>query len=231
VNLTQVKNKRSDLKRDLVTTIRDCVDTYPYAYVFSFDNMRSTHFKGMRSEWSDSRFFLGKNKVMQKALGDTPEEAVKPKLHLLAADLVGNVGLLFSKKNLEQIQAGFAEHAESDYARAGFVPSETITIPAGHLEDLPHTMMEVLRKLGMPVRLDKGKVVLESNYDICTAGETLTPDQGRLLKHFGHPLAVFQLHVLSSWSDDGYTNLGYTGSKGRDEGSVDGSDGMDDDDE
>jgi mRNA turnover protein 4 len=42
--------------------------------------MRNTFLKEVRSDFKDSRFFLGKNKVMAKALGTTVEDEYKENL-------------------------------------------------------------------------------------------------------------------------------------------------------
>lgn len=98
----------------------------------------------------------------------------------------------------------FASYGVPDYARAGYVPSQTITIPAGKLAEWPHTMMDSLRKLLVPVRLDKGTIVVTEEMTICTEGNAITPEQGRLLKMFGHELAVFKIDLVSVWrSKDG----------------------------
>lgn len=39
--------------------------------------MRNTYLKEIRHDFNDSRFFYGKNRVMAKALGTTPEEEYK----------------------------------------------------------------------------------------------------------------------------------------------------------
>lgn len=40
--------------------------------------MRNTFLKEIRNDFKSSRFFFGKNRVMAKALGGTPEEEYKP---------------------------------------------------------------------------------------------------------------------------------------------------------
>lgn len=202
-----MKAKRKELKQTLVESIRECVDTYSNLFVFAYDNMRASKFKDVRGLWADSRFFLGKNRVIQKALGEDSEDAYRPGLDQLASDLTGQVGLLFTSRPVDEVLKFFAEYQETDFARAGFVPAATVTVPAGRLADVPHTMAETLTKLGMPVRLDKGVVVLPYEHTICKAGEAITPDQGKLLKHFGHELAVFRLRPLALWSGSKYSVL------------------------
>lgn len=56
------------------------MDAYKYCYVISCENYRNLAMKEVRSEWVGSRFFFGKNKVMQIALGRNHEEEYKPNL-------------------------------------------------------------------------------------------------------------------------------------------------------
>jgi mRNA turnover protein 4 len=207
VSLTKVKQDRRALKRDLASNVQETVDRFTSAYVFSYENMRSAKFKDIRGAWADSRFFLGKNRVMQLALGDNEASEYKPGLSQLAGDLHGNVGLLFTSRPHAAVTKYFAEYAEEDYARSGFTATETVVIPPGRMEEMPHTMADTLRKLGMPVRLDKGVVVNGGEFTVCREGEPITPEQGRLLKIFGKPLAVFKITLHSWWHDGKYESL------------------------
>lgn len=206
VSLTRTKQTRRENKSKLLDAVRAAAETFAAAYVFSLENLRSERFKELRASWADSRFFLGKNRLMALALGETPESAHRPALDALAADVHGAVGLLFTDRAAADVAAFFDAFGEADFARAGFVPSATVTVPPGKLE-LPHTLLEQLRKLGMPVRLDKGALVLPQSYSLCTAGKALTPEQGRLLKHFGHKLAVFKVDLISTVRGGAYTTL------------------------
>lgn len=65
---------------------------------------------------------------------------------------------------------------------AGFVPSETITVPEGPLPpEYIHSMEPMFRKLGMPVLLQKGVIMVLSEYKLCKEGKPITPQQSRLL--------------------------------------------------
>lgn len=192
-----------------------------YSLVFP---LFSYSFKDLRSEWSDdSRFLMGKNRVIQIALGSSGSQlqkdqknddddenenntndggAYRPGLDSIAEDLSGNVGLLFTNRNPKDVQQFFKEYTVSDYPRAGFIPNETITLPASRLseEDFPHTQLQLLRGLGVPVRLDKGTIVVTENFNLCNKDSILTPEQGRLLKLFNHPIANFQITLISMWT-------------------------------
>ena len=75
VNLTKVKSRGREGKEELVEKVQDCVTEYDNSYVINFENMRSGPFKQLQNQMHETtKFFLGKNKVMIKALGKHPED-------------------------------------------------------------------------------------------------------------------------------------------------------------
>uniref|UniRef100_K3WRY3 Ribosome assembly factor mrt4 n=1 Tax=Globisporangium ultimum (strain ATCC 200006 / CBS 805.95 / DAOM BR144) TaxID=431595 RepID=K3WRY3_GLOUD len=205
--LTKVDKKTSDLKQKVVESVREAVDSYATLFAFSFVNMRTNHFKEVRMDFRDSRFFLGKNKVMKVALGRTEAEEYADNLSKISRDLNGNVGLLFTDKTEDEVTEYFNKLSEKDFARSGFVATETVQVPQGPLPQFIGSMVESLRTLGLPVDLKKGNVVLNQDYTICKEGQTLTPEQCKLLVHFDRKMAEFKLVMLSSWSKGEYKRL------------------------
>ncbi|KAJ0393360.1 hypothetical protein P43SY_000630 [Pythium insidiosum] len=225
--LTNTNKKGTELKQKMVEAIRDAIDSYKSAYAFSFQNMRTNHFKDVRLEFRDSRFFLGKNKVMKVALGRSAEEEYAEELSKLAGDVNGNVGLLFTNRPRDEVLAYFEQLSIKDFPRSGFVATEQVDVPAGPLPpQFIGSMVESLRTLGLPVDLKKGVVVLNQKHTICKAGQTLTPEQAKLLTHFERKMAEFKLTILSVWTEGAYERLAdesVTGGNGDED--------MDDDDE
>ncbi len=68
-----------------------------------------------------------------------------------------------------------------DYARSGFKATENVSIPEGPLTNFVGSMVEGLRKLGLPVELQNGVIHVLHNYTICKEGDVLTPEQAKLL--------------------------------------------------
>ena len=54
-------------------------------------------------------------------------------------------------------------------------------LPLGPLPDFSHTMEPQLRSLGMPTTLKRGVVTMDQDFRICRKGDTLTPEQARML--------------------------------------------------
>ncbi|EPE10349.1 mrna turnover protein 4 [Ophiostoma piceae UAMH 11346] len=227
LHLSQVAKKTREHKDRLFANIRDAVPEYEYCFVVRVDNMRNQHLKDVRQEMTDSRLFLGKTKLMARALGTTPEDALAEGIDRLAARyLQGVVGLLFTNRKPADVRSYLESLSPVDFARAGTVSDRDVVIPRGVLhstgglvpeaDDVPIgvALEPELRRLGMPVRLLRGKVVLEEapvneeghvndaadGYVICRKGQTLDARQTRLLRLFGICLSEFRIGVLAYWS-------------------------------
>ena len=61
-------------------------------------NMRNNKLKTVREKWSHSKFFIGKNRVLSKALGGSPEEEYAEGLSMVAR-CVGHLQLLVFNSN------------------------------------------------------------------------------------------------------------------------------------
>ncbi|RCI14639.1 hypothetical protein L249_6416 [Ophiocordyceps polyrhachis-furcata BCC 54312] len=181
--------------------------------------MRNSHLKTVRRELrEDSRLFFGKTKLTAKALGQTAEEELAPGIHRLTPFLTGSVGLLLTNRPPHAVVDFFAGLTKVDFARAGAVAPRSFTIPPGVVystagevpaeNDVPleHTIEPELRKLGVPTRMRKGKVVLGDDdgegdgYLICKEGDVLDSRQTRLLKLFSICMSEFRVKVVAYWS-------------------------------
>lgn len=182
--------------------LRKCADIYRYVFVFSVENMRNNKLKDIRTAWKHSRFFFGKNKVMMIALGKGPTDEYKDNLHKVSKFLRGEVGVLFTNKTKDEVQEYFNSFKEVDYARAGNVATMAVTLDEGPLEQFPHSMEPQLRQLGLPTALKKGVVTLIKDFEVCKEGNTMTPEQARILKLFGIEMAEFKISIKCMWNSE-----------------------------
>ena len=67
----------------------------PYAHhvvcpaVLKYDNLRAAPFKTIRTQWRDSRLFMGKLTITAGALGSSADDEAAPGIHPLALRLRG----------------------------------------------------------------------------------------------------------------------------------------------
>lgn len=161
------------------------------------------------------RIFFGKTKLMAKALGHDAADALAPGTEDLSKYLSGTVGLILTNRPAQEILDYFSTYAPIDFARAGVPASRDFSIPAGvvystagevpaeHDVPMEHSIEPELRRLGVPTKMVKGKIVLgdESGegeaYSVCKEGDILDSRQTRLLKLFSVCLSEFKVNVLA----------------------------------
>eukprot|EP01117_Protostelium_nocturnum_P018559 TRINITY_DN7789_c0_g1_i2.p1 TRINITY_DN7789_c0_g1~~TRINITY_DN7789_c0_g1_i2.p1 ORF type:complete len:148 (+),score=50.42 TRINITY_DN7789_c0_g1_i2:278-721(+) len=147
---------------------------------------------------------------MQIALGTDEEKEYKKNLSLLSECLVGESGLLFTNRKESEILKYFKNYKEKDFAKSGFIATETIELEEGPLEQFPHSMEPMLRtQLYLPTSLQKGVINLIKPHTVCKKGEALTPEQGKLLKLLGVKMSEFFVNVVCVWrsSDEKFKKI------------------------
>jgi len=202
VSLTKTKSRGKEGKNQLIENLRECLEKYTHLYVIDLRNVRNNFLKDVRSEWSSSRFFFGKNNVMKHALGKTEEDEVQPKLHLVSECITGNCGLFFTSEPADIVLKWFSDYEKSGFAKSGFEATETVELKAGPLTQFVHSMETYLRnKIGMPTILKNGVIMLERDFVVSKKGEAITPAQAQLLKLLGVEMSTFSLALSCVWSD------------------------------
>ena len=101
----------------------------------------------------------------------------------------------------------FEQFEVLDYARTGSKATEDFELPEGAVQGptgpLVHTLEPLLRRYGMPTKLNKGVVELIADHVVCKQGDTLSPGQAALLRVFDVKMAAFKMTLLCCWASEG----------------------------
>lgn len=207
ISLSVVKKKNKvEHKQKHFEQIIETVDQYKHVFVLRPHNMRNSQLQKLRDRFHESKFFIGKNRIMVRALGTDEASEVKTNIHKISNLLHGDCMLFMTNEDKTDMLDFFRAHKTLDFARGGFVPIETIERHPGPME-LAHSIEPHLRKLGMPTRLKNGIIHLDSEFILCQAAKAITPEQAKLLKLLSIKLADFHLDVAGVWSSDGTVEL------------------------
>jgi len=190
-------------KEAFIEDVRTAVDAFERVYVFRVSNMRNKAMKETRVAWKGSRFFFGKNKLMRMALGTDAATAVVDGIEDLSNKIVGTVGLLFTNEPHDSVLEYFESFDVADFARQGSEATHDVTLEAGHLTQFATSIEPHLRSLGLPTKVDNGRVMLEFDVAVCKEGDSLTSEQARILKLFEMKLARMKFFVDCCFSISG----------------------------
>lgn len=201
--MTQTAKKTREHKSAIIQDVREAIDSHEDLYLFSYENMRSSKFKNVRKDFTGSRIFLGKNKLLQIAMGRTSEEEYGDNLRNVAKLTTGSVGLLFTSEPRAKVESYFVNLAEEDYARAGALTPRRVVISRDMLATHPVSMVDQFRKMGLPVEVENGKLVFvgeQKEHVLCKEGETLSAEKCRALCQFGIRVSEFRVQLICRWS-------------------------------
>lgn len=217
VTLAQTDKKGKENKVRIFDEVREALDQFKYLWILQLDDVRTPVLQDIRSDWVGSKLLLGKRRVLEKALGDTPEEEYKDNLHKLSKLCAGVSGLLFTNESPETVSAYFVAYSKADYCRAKSKSPVDFTIPEGVVysrggqvpleEDVPmsHSLEETLRnKYKIPTKIKSGKIYLNEPFLVCNKGDTLNVTQALILKQFGVAAAEFKVKMIAYY--DGETS-------------------------
>ncbi|KAJ4482022.1 ribosomal protein L10-domain-containing protein [Lentinula aciculospora] len=208
VSLTKVDKKTREHKSAMMENVKENAEKWKYCWLFEIGAMRNAHLKTVRNLWKGSaRIFFSRSALLARALGTTPEEEYRMGIHKLAKQIEGEVGLLFTDTEPEEVIEWFADFAQPDFARAGNVASRTVILPAGsimmhHADDpvpFPHDEDPQLRRLGLTTTMKRGVPTLQSPHKLCQKGKVLTTEQAQLLKLIGEKMVTFRVGLIARW--------------------------------
>lgn len=205
----QIHKKSKNHKSSFVQNIRDVIDSHSALFLFSYDRMRSNHFKELRLYFrsSKSRIILGKNTLIRRALGTSPSNEYSDNLHVVSRNISGTVGLLFTVEPPDKIVTYFQEFHKLDYAREGFISPQTVIVTNMMMEPFPVSMVEVFRKLGLIVDIYEGNIKFVGDlteHTLCRKGDVLTVEKCKILFQLGIKLSEFRVKLICQWnSSDG----------------------------
>lgn len=189
-------------KQGVIEEIRTELDNYSRVYVFTTSNMRNAALKDLRALWRDSRWHFGRKRILQVALGRSPAEEYLENLHKVSEWLRGDVGLLLTNRSHDDVLKFFKTYAVDDFARSGFVATETVALSEGPLEQFAPAQVPNLQLIGLPVALKKGVVSLLQDFTICEEGDTLTPERAKMLELLELKMAKFSITLIANYEKD-----------------------------
>jgi len=205
VSLTKVKKRPRDAKDKQIEEVREACSKYPRIYVVSLENERNVFLSELRRRLRPGKLICAKKKLMQLALGNSPAEESEDGVHKITKLLTGPTALLFTSQTPEEVQMVLDRYHPKDFARAGALATETVTLARGPdaLAKLPHSIEAHLRALGLPTQLVEGKIHLLGDHSVCKAGESLSADAAQVLKLLEKKQAEFSMEMLAHWHKDG----------------------------
>jgi len=184
----------------------DFMDTYDRAFLVHADNVGSKQFMDIRAAIRDhSKILMGKNTMMRRSIRLYCERTGNDQWLQLLDHMVGNVGLIFTKGDLNEVRKVIAEFKVGAPARVGLVAPNDVTIPAGNTGMDP-SQTSFFQVLNIPTKINKGSVEITADVHLIKTGDKVGASEATLLsklgiKPFSYGLVIQQVYDSGSLYD------------------------------
>jgi len=177
------------------------LESYDKAFLVHADHVGSKQFQGIRAALRpESVILMGKNTMMKRCLRNYIEKTGNDKWACLLEVLVGNVGVVFTKADLKQLQEKIGEYRVGAPAKAGVIAPVSVTIPAGSTGMDP-SQTSFFQTLNIATKINKGAIEILSDVIVVTTGDRVGPSQAVLLGKLGIRPFSYGLEIVQVIED------------------------------
>jgi mRNA turnover protein 4 len=172
---------------------------YERIYVISVTSMKSEYIFGIRREFPSSILVMANHRILERVLRTGDEVCGWKNLAQLTEYLTWHTGIFMTNETHGTVMVLFESMTRPDFAETDDIARETFTVPVGPLPQFTFNMGSWLHALGLPVQFENGVVTNTLDYNVCTAGQSITRNGVQLLKVFGVRMGMFKAKVVAKW--------------------------------
>ncbi len=130
---------------------------------------------------------ISKKTLISRALAESGKERIGE----LESKLQGEVALLFTDMNPFKLFRHLEDGKVNAPAKPGHRPPEDVWVPRGQTPFAPGPIVSQLQKVGIPARIERGKVVILDDTLLVKAGEPIDRARSDILSQLGiHPMRI-----------------------------------------
>jgi len=172
------------------------LDTYDKAFIVGADNVGSKQFQDIRAALRPETIILmGKNTMMKRSIRMYCEERESQTWAPIIDELVGNVGIVFTKADLSQIKEEIGKFKVGAPARVGLLAPNDVTIPSGGTGMDP-SQTSFFQALAIATKINKGTIEIVADVHLIKAGDKVGASEAALLGKLGIKPFKYGLEVL-----------------------------------
>jgi len=159
--------------------LKELLAKYPSIFLVNVDNVGSNQMHQIRVALRGKGVVLmGKNTMVRRALRTILAE--NPQFERLLPYVKGNIGFVFTDKDLKDIREIIIANKVAAPARAGAFAPKDVTVPASNTGMEPGKT-SFFQALGIPTKIARGTIEIVSDVKVVTAGTRVGTSEATLL--------------------------------------------------
>lgn len=174
-----VKEDKATWKANYFMKIITLLNEYPKLFIVGADNVGSKQFQSIRIALrGDAVVLMGKNTMMRKAIRGHLEN--NPSLEKLLPHIKGNIGFVFTNRDLSEIRTKLQDNKVSAPAKAGAIAPKIVVLPAQNT-GLGPEKTSFFQALAIPTKISRGTIEILSDVNLIKEGDKVGASEATLL--------------------------------------------------
>jgi large subunit ribosomal protein L10 len=165
-------------KKDEVASLRDFIENHQVVGIANLADIPAPQLQKMRQTLrGNATVKMSRITLMNLAL----DQAEKSNITKLGDFMEGQPALIFTNMNPFRLYKILEDSKTQAPAKPGSIAPSDIVVPKGDTPFKPGPILGELQKIGIPAKIDKGKVVITNDKKIITEGEEISKDVAGIL--------------------------------------------------
>jgi len=195
--MAHAKTHVSDLKKKVVKQLAELMKSKT-VMVVSIKGLPSAQFQEIKKKLRiNAKINVAKKSLIDYALEHTNNESLKELVKYVGADCA----LLYSDEDAFILSGILADGKTPAKAKAGQIPEETIWAEAGLTDLIPGPDISALSAVGLKVKVEGGKLAIQTRAIICKAGEPISSERAAILAKLNIIPFKIGIEPVAAYSD------------------------------
>jgi large subunit ribosomal protein L10 len=178
----------AEWKKEEVASLKELIASHEVVGMANLLDIPAPQLQKMRRTLKDSAVLkMSRKTFMSLALNSSGKENIEA----LVGYMEGQPAMIFTNMNPFKLYKILESSKTASPAKAGSIAPEDIVVPKGDTAFKPGPILGELQKIGIPAKIEKGKIVITSDKTIVAAGESIPRDVASILTR----LEIFPLEV------------------------------------
>ena len=178
----------AEWKKEEVASLKGLIESHEVVGMVNLLDIPAPQLQKMRKTLKDSAVLkMSRKTFMSLALNNSGKENIET----LGEYMEGQPAMIFTNMNPFKLYKILESSKTAAPAKAGSIAPEDIVVPKGDTAFKPGPILGELQKIGIPAKIEKGKIVITSDKTIVAAGDSIPRDVASILTR----LEIFPLEV------------------------------------
>lgn len=189
----------AEWKKEEVNDIKELIKTHNVVGMANLADIPAPQLQKMRQNLKDTTVIkMSRKTLMSLALS----ESEKSNIDVLSEHMEGQPALIFTDMNPFKLFKILEASKTAAPAKAGSIAPSDIVVPKGDTAFNPGPILGELQKVGIPAKIEKGKIVITKDKVIVAEGEAVPRDVAGILTRLDIQPMEVGIDLVAAYEDE-----------------------------